>query len=358
MDLGFDPDPVVNLSLDAGDAGFSERQGRALYGELLRRSRALPGVESESLASAVPMGDNYFENTLVVPGYLPPPGQPAPIVDYNMVSPGYFATLRIPLLSGRCFTAADRQDSRPVAVVNQTMAERFWPRADPLGHRFAMASHPAVSYQVVGVVRDVRNVGTGRGAEPFFYVPLAQKYAAWQILQLRTYQPPRLIIPAARRLIAGLAPGLAVFDVGPMRSTLNGIRGFLPLRLGAGLATVLGLLGLVVAVVGLYGVVSCAASQRRREIGIRMALGAGRAAITGMMLRQGLLIVGVGAAGGLLAAPGIAGMIGSVLVGVTGADLGTCAAVTLVLVLVGLGASCLPARRAASVDPIQVLRVH
>jgi predicted permease len=358
MVLGFDPDQVVDFSLDAGGAGYTEAQGRALYRELLQRVRALSGVDAASLASSVPMGDNYFENTLLIPGYLSPPGQPPPLVDYNMVSPGYFATLRIPLLGGRDFVAADRQDSRPVAVVNQTMAERFWPRANPIGRSFALATRPGVSYQVVGIAKDVRNVGTRREAEPFFYLPLDQKYAAWQILQVRTALPPLRVVPAVRHLIAGLAPSLAAFDVGPMREALGGMRGFLTLRLGAGLAGVLGILGLVVAVVGLYGVISCAASQRRHEIGVRMALGAGRAAIVGLMLRHGLLIVGAGVAGGLLATPAMTSMIGSFLVGAGGADLGTCAGVTLALVLVALAASLLPARRAARTDPNQVLRVQ
>ncbi|HEV3458205.1 MAG TPA: ADOP family duplicated permease [Thermoanaerobaculia bacterium] len=356
--LGYEPDQVVDFSLDVGGAGYTEAQGSVLYRELLRRVRTLPGVEAASLASAVPMGDNYFENTLLIPGYLSPPGQPPPLVDYDMVSPGYFATLRIPLLGGRDFTPADRRDSRPVAVVDQTMAERFWPRANPIGRGFALATRPGVSYQVVGIVKDVRNVGTRREAEPFFYLPLDQKYAAWQVLHVRTALPPLRIVPAVRSVIAGLAPSLAAFDVGPMREALGGMRGFLTLRLGAGLAGALGILGLVVAVVGLYGVISCAASQRRHEIGVRMALGAGRAAIVGLMLRHGLLIVGAGVAGGLLATPAMTGMIGSFLVGARGAELGTCAAVTLALVLVALAASLLPARRAARTDPNQVLRVQ
>jgi predicted permease len=356
LDLGFDPDRVLNAGLDPGGAGFTEERGRALYRELLRRARALPGVESASLAASVPMGDNYFENTLLVPGYLSPAGQPAPILAYDMVSPGYFATLGIPLLAGRDFTDADRQDTLPVAVVSRTMAERFWPRPNPLGRRFALASRTAISYTVVGVAKDVRRSGAQGAPEPFFYLPLTQKYASWQVLQLRTGRPPRLLEPAVRRLIADLAPGVPVFDVGPMREALGGMRGFLVLRLGAGLATLLGFLGMAVAVVGLYGVVSYAAGLRRREIGLRMALGAGRAEVAAMMLRHGLRIVGAGVAGGLLAASGLARLIGGMLVGVSAADPRTWAAVTAALALVGLAASCLPAWRAAAVDPTQVLR--
>ena len=356
LSLGFDPDPVLNFTIDPGAVGIAERQGRQIYQELLTRVRTLPGVESASLAAAVPMGDNYFENTLLIPGYVRPPGEPWPLVDYNVVSPGYFETMGIPMIAGRALGEADGREAQLVAVVNRAMAERFWPRADPLGRRFAMASHPESVFQVVGVARDSRNVGTEGAVEPFFYVPLAQRYTALRVLQVHTFRPRQMMIPAVRKAVAGLAPGVPVFDVGPMRSALGGMRGFLMFQVGAGLAAAMGTLGLLLALFGVYGVVSYSASQRRKEIGVRMALGADRAAIVKMILRHGLGIVGLGLAAGDLASYGVARLMGGFLLGVGPADPPTYLGVTAALALAALAACYLPARRVTAADPTRVLR--
>ena len=353
--LGFDADQVLDVSLDAAAAGIPEEQGRRLYDHLLARVRVLPGVAAASLAAAVPMGDGYYENTLLIPAYLPPPGQPPPLCDYDMVSPGYFEALRIPLLAGRAFTADDDRGAPLVAVVNRTFAQRFWPRADPLGRSFAMASHPEAVFRVVGVAADSRNAGTG-AIDPFFYVPLAQRYDAAQVLHVRTVGPPAALLPAVRRALASAAPALLVGEAGTLRGALGGRRGFLFFELGAGLAAALGLLGLALAVLGVYGVVACSAGQRRQEIGLRIALGADPAAIVAMMLRQGMATVGLGLAAGALAALGAARLLRTFLVGVSPTDPLTYGAATLGLALVALAACYLPARRSTRVDPARVLR--
>jgi hypothetical protein len=303
------------------------------------------------------MGETYYENTLQVPGYLPPPGRPAPLVDYDIVSAGYFATLRIPRIGGRGFDdVSDGDARRPVAMVNRAMAARFWPRGAAVGASFAMASHPDRVFRVVGVVEDSRAVGATGAIEPFFYLPLAQQFASEEVLQIRTSLPPEVMIPLVRRLLADLAPGLPIWNAGTLKDALGGMRGFLPFKIAAGLAAGLGLLALVLALVGVYGVVSYSARQRQREIGIRMALGAGRRAVVRLVLREGLAIVGLGVAAGSLASLAAAPSLGRLATVVTTSDPWPYAAATAGVVASALAACYLPARRMTRLDPTQVLR--
>jgi predicted permease len=356
--LGFDPAYVLNLTMDPNEIGYNEAQARAFYKTLLDRVRALPGVQSASLTSSVPFGYTNNYDTIQVEGYLPPPSQSAPAGFYDVVSPGYFQNVSIPLLRGRDFADADSQTSPYVAIINEAMAKRFWPGSDAIGHRFKILSELAHSIEIVGIVKDSRVRGITGPIDPYFYVPVAQHLAVntHETLQLRTAAPPESMIPEMEKLLASLAPDLPIFDVHTMTQALDTLNGLLAFQIAAGMAAVLGTLGLVLAIVGVYGVVSYSASQRTHEIGIRMALGAQRADILKMVLGQGLFLVAIGLFFGLLAAFGATRVVRNFLVGVSGTDPLTYAAVSAILAFVALLACYIPARRAMRTDPIVALR--
>jgi predicted permease len=354
--LGFDPAGVVNLSLDPSGAGYNAEQARAFFRQLLDRTRALPGVNSAALAFSVPMGYYSNSSTLTIDGYTPPPGQPSPSVTYNPVSPGYLKMMRLPLVRGRAFTDADDKNAPYVAIVNQVMAERFWPHQDPIGQQFRMQGEKDHAIRVVGVVKNARVQGLTGSIDPYFYVPLEQNYIPLATLQVRTTLAPPTVIREVEQEIQTLAPGIPVFDVQTMTSALDGLNGFLIFQLGAGLAGALGALGLLLAIVGVYGVVSYSTSQRTHEIGIRMALGAQPADVLRIIFREGLVIVGVGVVVGLAAAFAISRLVANFLVGVSATDPLTYGSVSAVLVLVALAACFIPARRAMRLEPTIALR--
>lgn len=356
MDLGFDPRGVLNLTMDPSEVGYSDAQGKEFYKQLLERARALPGAESASLAFSVPMGDTYTSKTINVPGYTPPAGQPAPTVGNNVVSPGYFETMRMPLVRGRAFTEADDEKSPRVAIVNQTMAARFWPHRDVVGMTFSAVENPKEVYRIVGVAKNARYTSIFEEDEAYFYVPLAQSYVSMETLQIRGGGKPGSMAAEAQKAIQGLAPALSVFNVQTMDDALGSGQGFLVFRLGAALAAALGLLGLALVLVGVYGVVSYTASQRTHEIGIRMALGARPAQIRKLVFRQGIILVISGLGVGLLGALAASRVVGNFLVGVSAVDPVIWGGVAALLAAVTLAACYIPARRATRVDPMIALR--
>ena len=356
-DLGFDPNHVVNFFMDPNEIGYNEAQGREFYKNLLARVRALPGVVSASTANSTPMG--YYNNgdTVAVEGYVLPKGEPTPVSFYNVISTDYFKTLGIPLLQGHTFTEADDQNAQFVGIINEATAKKFWPNQDPIGRHFTIGAEPAHPITVVGVAKDSRYQGVKGTINPYFYLPFAQHYAinSLQALQVRTAMAPESMIPTVERVIESLAPELPVFDVKTMTEALNTLNGLLVYQIGAMLAAALGILGLILALVGVYGVISFAASQKTHEIGIRIALGAQPAQILTMIFRQGLIIVAVGLVSGLGAALAAAKVVGNFLA-VSPTDPLTYITVSLALTAVALFACYIPARRAMRVDPMEALR--
>ena len=356
-DLGFDPKNVVNFVMDPNEIGYSEAQGRQFYKYLLERVRALPGVESASTANSFPM--SYYNNgdTVEVEGYEVPKGQATPVSFYNVISSDYLRTMRIGLVQGRTLTDADDEHGQYVGVVNEAMAKQYWPNQDPIGRHFKIGADPAHTITVVGVAKNSRYQGVRGTINPSFYLPFAQHYAinSLEVLQVRTVGPPESIIPAVQHVIESLAPELPVFDVKTMGQAINTLNGLLVYQIGAMLAAALGILGLILALVGVYGVISFAASQKTHEIGIRMALGAQPAQILKMIFRQGLVIVAVGLVLGLGAALAAAKVVGNFLA-VSPTDPLKYITVSLVLTAVALFACYIPARRAMRVDPMEALR--
>ena len=355
-DLGFDPQHTLNITMDPHLAGYDQDQSHHFVESVLERVRALPGVQSASLAATVPMGPYNMGDSVEAEGFASSPGQQAPSAGYNVVSPGYFETMHIPLLLGRDVRETDKQNSMRIAVINQAMAERFWHGKDPVGKQFRLqvdSSHPL---QVVGVVRNSRTDDLYSPEGPYFYTALAQKPMLPVTLQVRTAGDPQSMAQGIIALIKSLEPAMPLADVQTMTEALDTPNGLWLFRLGAGLATAMGILGLILAIIGVYGVVSYTATQQTHEIGIRLALGARPGEILRMIFRQGVLIVVPGTVVGVLAAFAIARLVGGFLVGVSPTDPLTYAGVVLMLALVALAASYIPARRATRVDPIVALR--
>jgi putative ABC transport system permease protein len=264
--------------------------------------------------------------------------------------------MQIPILEGRAFTDADTSATANVAIINQVMAESLWPNQDPIGRKFSVESANGPFITIVGVARNTRNGNLMDPPDVYFYRPLSQDYLSTHVLQLRTSVPPESLIPAVEAQVRAEDPSLPIFDVMPMERTLAGVNGYFLFHVGVGFAAVFGGLGMVLAVVGLYGVVSFTSSRRTHEIGIRMALGAQPGNIFTLVLRQAVVLVAAGIGVGLMAALAVTRLLSTMLVGVAPYDPVTFASVAAVLVVVALIACFLPARRAARLDPSVALR--
>jgi putative ABC transport system permease protein len=359
MDLGFKPDQVLNLVVDPSEIGMTDAQARDLGRNILARLHQLAGVQSVSHANSLPLG--YLGNggdTVTIDG-APPPANPAAFgVGFNVVSPEYFNVMGIDLLRGRALAEQDDEHGRDVAVISESMASKYWPNQDALGHTFRMDSEKNRKLEVVGIARDAEFQLFGGGKKrPFFYMPHAQHFVgnSLMVLQLRTERDPLALAPTVEKVIRDLAPGLPVFQVQTMRQGLYTLNGLLLFQIGASVAAIMGGLGLTLAVIGLYGVVSYAVSRRVHEIGLRMALGASRGTVFKMIYRQSMLMICGGLFIGLALALAIARAVGTFVV-VNVWDPTTYVGVCLSLALAALVSCYFPARRAMAIEPMVALR--
>lgn len=356
MYLGFEPDHLLNITVYPREIGYDEARTKEFYRELKDRVRVLPGVQSASLAFTVPMSGSAGVDSVYVEGRPTPGGQQPPVVFNNSVDPDYFATTRVPLLRGRAFRETDDENSVQVAIVNQSMAAQFWPNEDAIGKRFSVKGASGPFLEVVGVAADGKYIFIAESPQPYFYRPLAQDFQAFRTLQIRTTVTPESLIAPVEEEIGRLAPDLPIFNAETMEQELEGGNGFMVFREGAQRAAQMGFLGLLLAVVGVFGVVSYAAAQRTNEIGIRMALGAGRRDILKLILGQGVRLIAIGVGLGVVAAWALTRAMGKLLIGVSATDPLTYAAAIAVLAGVALLACYIPAWRAAKVEPLVALR--
>jgi predicted permease len=355
--LGFAPDHLVNLSLDISEIGYAEAQGKEFFRSAEERLRSLPGVISVAEAFSVPMGVISSSDVVIPDDHPLAPGQVAPLVFDNDVSPNYFETLRMPIKRGRTFADSDNEHAPKVAVINETMEKKFWPKENALGRRFKSKDnqHQWAEYEVVGIVQDGKYKSIVEDPMPYFYKPLAQDYVPLRNIQVRTSLPPKNLELQMASTIHELAPRLPL-TVKTMEQDLQGLNGYLFFRLGAQLSGAMGLLALCLAVVGLYSVVSYAAAQRTHEIGIRMALGAGCRDVLNMVMSRSVLMIAAGLAiGTAISFVGVRALA-SLLVGVSPTDPLTFGGVLLLLLGVTLLACIIPAYRATRVDPLVALR--
>jgi predicted permease len=354
--LGFDPDHLLNVTLDPKEMGYDEVRTKNFYRDLEARVRALPGVQTVSSAFSVPMGNVSDGSSIYIEAHPLTPGQQPPIVVYNKVDAPYFDTMRIPLLRGRAFRENDDEKAPLVAIVNQEMAHEFWPNEDAIGKRFSLKSATGPFVEIVGVTGNGKYVFIGWDKERYFYVPLAQDFNSYRTLQVRSSVPPETLSTQVQSEVRALDPNMPIAEAGTMRESLSGANGFFIFKVGAVLAAAMGILGLILAVVGVYGVVSFAASQRTHEIGIRMALGASRRDILMLVLRQGLILVIGGVLAGALLAGALTRSMATLLVGVSPTDALTFSTAIILLGGIGLWACYAPARRAMRLDPMVALR--
>jgi len=350
LDPGFDPNHVLLASYELGPAGYSEAQGIAFHRQLLSKLEALPGVESVTLADFSPLSFSLHSDDVLPDGYLPKPGESME-VSRAIVGPNYLRTMRIPIIGGRDFTEQDMEKSQRVAIVNQAFVDRYWPGQDPLGKRISVYGQ---WFNVVGVARNGKYRRLVYPPEPVFFQPLYQRYRDLVTIHARVTGDPQGNAAEVERTVHQLNADLPVFGVTTLKSSMQ--LGSIFERLAGTFAGAFGLLALILAAVGIYGVIAYTTRQRTHEIAIRIALGAERVAVFWLVLGQGLLLTLTGLAAGVAVSLALTRYLKSVLFGVTATDLLTYAAVALLLCLVSLVACYIPARRATKVDPMVALR--
>ncbi|MGA9667947.1 MAG: ABC transporter permease [Terracidiphilus sp.] len=358
MDFGFNPDHVLNFALDANEIGLTDVQTRDLAANIAARLHQLAGVDSVSHATSVPLGYFGSGDRLTIDGAPAPTDPTDRDAGYNVVSPEYFNVMSIGIAGGRAFTDADDEHNRDVAIMSESAAKKFWPNQDPIGRTFSMAGEKDRKMQVIGIARDAEfQIFAGGKSRPYFYIPYAQhiKGNTLMVFQLKTEGDPLSFIPTVEKTVRALSPQLPIFQVQSMRQGLYTMNGLLLFQIGASLAAIMGGLGLTLAVIGLYGVVSYSVSRRVHEIGLRMALGATRGTVFRMIYRQSITIVAIGLGVGLAIALLAARAVGAVVI-VNVWDPATYAFVGVVLALAALASCYFPARRAMAVEPMVALR--
>jgi macrolide transport system ATP-binding/permease protein len=348
---GFSTHGVVTTSIDLVGAGYDEQRARNFDDELMLRVRALPGVESATLSRMMPLGyRTYSSSPIAVDGYQIPPEE-EPTVLYNEVGTDYFATMGIPFISGRDFTRADDEKGALVAIVNETMAAQFWKGKNPLGERVQVKGRWML---VVGVAKDAKYGNIRELPKPFFYVPLRQNFAVLPCLTIRTPLAPETIAAVLAREIHSVDSNQAPYEVISLQEQVD--RSTAPQQVAVTLLGVLGGLALILAAIGLYGVMAYAVSQSTRELGLRMALGAGSSDLLRLVMKHGLTLTVVGVVLGAAAALGLTRLLGDMLYKVSPRDPLAFGSAFLVMLLVAVGACFLPAWRAARTDPMRALR--
>jgi len=352
---GFNPEGVHLASLDLSLHGYGEEAGAAFFASLRERVASLPGVEAASYAFMVPLGLGNSTTGFNVPGHEPPPDERMYGADWNTVDVDYFRVMEIPLVAGRGFTASDRAGAPPVAVVNATLAERFWPGESPVGRRIAFgALGSAPEVEVVGVAADVKYRTLGEAPRFYFYVPLAQEFSPRMTLHVRQRAGAAGVPGAVREEIRALDRRLPVAEETTLARAIS--VSLLPQRVASAVTGIFGVLGLLLVGIGVYGVTAFAVSQRTREFGVRVALGARGADVLGLVLRQGAVLASIGIVLGLAGAAAASRLLASLLFGVSATDPWVFGAAAGVLAgIVALG-SLVPAWRATRIDPLAALR--
>ena len=356
MDWGFNPSHVINVGMDTHFVGLDKVQTRDFYRDLESRVRRLPGVQAACETSNSPLGYFTNEGPVYVEGRSTNLKEGAEEIFYDLVDPAYFETLRLPIVRGRAFLDTDKEDGPPVAIVNEAMARHFWPGEEAIGKRFSKAGPSGPFVRIVGIARDAKYLSPLDHERSFYYLPQEQNPTTLRVLHVRTLLSPESMISQVEQQIHGLNSDLPVFGAETMEQSLGGGNGLFLFTMGARLTTALGITGLILAVVGLYGVISYVANLRVREIGIRMALGADRMHILGMVIKHGIVLVVLGIVLGLLMTIAITSAISDLLLGISPHDPLTFGVVAAALAAIGLIASAVPSWRAMLVQPMIALK--
>jgi len=354
---GFQSDRVLTMEMDLRTAQYSKSPARInFWQQVLEKTRAVPGVEKAALGTVVPLTGNHSRGDITIEGVpIPDPGK-YPHPDYHSISADYTNVLGIPLMRGRTFTEGDTETAAPVALINTTMARRYWPNEDAVGKRFHWG-HPTSEdpwITIVGVVGDTKLYGLSNPSRLEIYLPFRQESLTGMYLVLRSAVDPASLTSSVRDAVASIDKDQPVFNVVTMQHLVEDSVSTPHLTL-----VLLGLfsgLALVLAAIGIYGVISYSVQQRTHEIGIRMALGAQRSNVLRLVVSQGVKLATIGVVIGITAALGLMRLMTSLLFGVSANDPVTFAAASAILLLVALAACYIPARRAIAVDPMVALR--
>ncbi len=349
---GFQTSHLAVFFTSPAQAGYGKPQMKAFGKEIRQRVAGIPGVESVSWASNMPLWANSVSG-LQVEGYQPRSQADKISTIINTVDTNYFETAGVPLVSGREFTNLDQENSLPVAIVNEKMAHDYWPRGDALGKRIQLPGEKQMR-QIVGVARNASYTNWGEPPQLCAYVPLEQNYGVAMALYVRTRDDPQQILLPVQRQMHSVAPQIVITSPRTGRQIIDG--GLFGPRMGVVLLSVFGLLALGLANIGLYGILAYSVNQRRREIGLRMALGAGRGNVLRLILKQGLSLVVTGVLIGFAAALVVGRLVSRMLYGVSPGDPISVAGAAVMLLAVALLACYLPARWASRVDPLVALR--
>jgi predicted permease len=353
IDTGFSVDDVAYVRTSPGFAGYTDEDAHNILEDFVQRTRALPGVEEAALGTVLPVTPRGT-TSLVMEGYVPPSGQTSVEVPFNVVDARYFETLRIPLMHGRTFTDVDRSDTERVAVISEAMARRYWGDSDAVGRRFRSEGRPDSWRRVVGVVGDsiIRDLTEDTG--PQVYYPWEQGFGAAGVVFVRTAGDPSSVLGMMREELRAIDAEIPVLGAGTMAEHLSDSLS-LP-RMGVRFLGGFGFVALVLASLGLYGVVSFAVGRRMLEVGVRMALGAQSGQVVWLVLREVAVLVGIGIVLGLGLSMAATAALAGVLFDVSPTDPLTLAMVAVVLLAVAIGAAMIPALRAAKADPVLALR--
>jgi predicted permease len=353
IDPGFETAGVLIANVNLGREGYTPQRAQLFYDQVTEKIAALPGVQGAALAQNAPLAGGFLRS--VFPEGADTTTKDRILIQVNNVSPGYLQTIGIPLVRGRDFTNADTETSPKVVIVNQTMADQFWKGQDPIGRRFKFFGDQDYS-TIVGVAKTAKYNGVQEQPLPFIYLPLKQNYSPAVALHVRTSGDASRLASAVRGAVRDLDPTLTLFNVQTLEDQIE--QSLQPQKMVVVLLTIFGALALMLAAIGLYGVGSYAVSQRTREIGVRMALGAQPSSVLSLVLGNGMLLVGIGLAVGLVVSFFVAGAMAALIVGVNPHDPLTFAATPVLLAIIALVASYVPARRATRIDPLLALRTE
>ena len=349
LDPGFETYALASVGLNPGGVGYEQGRSEQFFDELMQAVEGMGPVTSVAIASSPPLGFDP-QRTFIPEGWEETEGK---YTSVTTVSPGYFATMGIPLLAGRDFNAFDDAESRNVAIINEATKRLFWPDEDAVGKRFHYITEEIGQIEVIGVVGDVVNQ-VGQPVQPVSYIPAKQRYRGFMALILATDGDPEPVLAEVMDLVRETDRNMPTNNPATIEQTLaNALQ---QPRIIAGMLGTLGGLGLVLALIGTYGLMSYSVTQRRREIGIRVALGAQGNEVMQLVVRRGMTLVGIGVGIGLLLSWGVTRAFATILFGVSTTDATTFIAVPVALMLIGLLASYVPARRVLAVDPVTALR--
>ena len=355
MDPGFRLDHTLLVSFNASLIRYDEAKSREFYKALIDRVRELPGVTDATLAHNYPFGNGVSTRSLLVDGYQPRAGEDKPFAFLNLVDDRYFRVMDLKLLRGRTFDTRDTASSPRVAIINDTVAKKMFPNREALGARMRLDNAEGPVVEIVGIAKTGKYLYWAEPPEPFLWMPFAQDYDPVVTLHVRTEGDPTAMAGAIRDTVRAINPDMPVFSVRSMEAFYDA-RAMLGPRITMQLVTATGLIGLLLAVIGLYGVVAYAVSRRTREIGIRMAIGANPGNVLRMILAQGMVFTAIGIGAGLAMAFFASQVVAGFVVGVSPRDPAIFLGVPIILAVVMIAACWLPAWRAARIDPTLALR--